>query len=46
MLQEFLVMAHEVTAPLTLALNGDATVFAFTMAVELGPKIGRSDAGL
>jgi hypothetical protein len=35
----------EVTTPLTLALDVDVTVFAFTTAVELSPEIGRSDTG-
>jgi hypothetical protein len=39
------VMTLEVTVPLTLALDGDATVFAFTMAVELSPEISHSNAG-
>jgi hypothetical protein len=39
------VTALKVTTPLTPALDGDVIVFTFATAVELGPEIGRSDAG-
>jgi hypothetical protein len=35
----------EVTVPLALALDGDATVFAYITAVELDPEFSHSDAG-
>jgi hypothetical protein len=38
-------MALEVRAPLELALDGDASVFAFVMAVELSPEIDHSNVG-
>jgi hypothetical protein len=39
------VTTLEVTVPLALVLDGDATIFAFTTMVELGPEIGHSNAG-
>jgi hypothetical protein len=39
------VVTLEVPAPLALALDGDATIFAFVMMVELGPEISHSEAG-
>jgi hypothetical protein len=29
----------DVTPPLTLALDGDTTIFAITIGVELGPEV-------
>jgi hypothetical protein len=39
------VKTLEVMAPLALVLNGDVTIFTFTMAVELSPKMGCSNVG-
>jgi hypothetical protein len=36
---------HVLQVPLVLALDGDAAVFTFVMAVELGLQIGHNDDG-
>jgi hypothetical protein len=37
-------MTLEIVAPFALAFDGDATVFPFMMAGELGPEVVRHDA--